>query len=61
LVSADLEELYKLSDSILVIYNGKISAYIENPETVSETDLGHFMLGVNKHSEVEIRRACHEE
>lgn len=61
LVSADLEELYKLSDSILVIYNGQISAYIDDPEVVSETELGHFMLGVNKQSEEEIRRACHEE
>lgn len=61
LVSADLEELYKLSDNILVMYNGKLSAYIENPETVSETELGHYMLGVNQQSEEEIGRAYHEE
>ena len=60
LVSADLEELYKLSDSILVMYNGRISAYIENPKTVSETELGHYMLGVNKQTDEEIVRACHE-
>jgi simple sugar transport system ATP-binding protein len=61
LVSADLEELYKLSDSILVMFNGRISAYIEAPETISETELGHYMLGVNKQSEEEVGRACHEE
>ncbi|MDD3169425.1 MAG: ATP-binding cassette domain-containing protein, partial [Eubacteriales bacterium] len=60
LVSADLEELYKLSDNILVMYNGKLSAYIEHPETVTETDLGHYMLGVNQQSEEEIGRAYHE-
>ena len=61
LVSADLDELYKLSDSILVMYNGKFSAYIDDPKTVSETELGHYMLGVQKQTEVEIGRACHEE
>lgn len=60
LVSADLEELYKLSDSILVMYNGQISAYIEDPKIVSETDLGHYMLGVNRQSDEEIGRAYHE-
>ena len=60
LVSADLEELYKLSDSIIVMYDGQISAFVENPDTVSETDLGHYMLGVNRQSEEEIGRAYHE-
>ena len=60
LVSADMEELYILSDSIIVMYNGQISAYIEDPSTVTETDLGHYMLGVNKQSEEEIGRAYHE-
>lgn len=61
LVSADLEELYKLSDSILVIYNGQLSAYIQDPGTVSETELGHYMLGVNRQSAEEIGGAYHEE
>ncbi len=46
----DLEELYKLSDSILVMYDGEISAYIKDPKTVSEIELGHYMLGVNIHN-----------
>lgn len=59
LVSADLEELYKLSDSMLVIYDGKISAYFEDPSKVSEQELGKFMLGVETQSEEEVRRAYH--
>jgi general nucleoside transport system ATP-binding protein len=60
LVSADLEELYKLSDHILVMYNGEISAYIENPFEVSEKELGTFMLGVKKQSIEEIKGAYYE-
>lgn len=59
LVSADLEELYKLSDSMLVIYDGKISAYFEDPSKVSEQQLGKYMLGVETQSEEEVRRAYH--
>lgn len=59
LISADLEELYKLSDSMLVIYDGKLSAYFEDPSKISEQELGKYMLGVETQSEEEIRRAYH--
>lgn len=59
LVSADLEELKKLSDSIVVLYNGQISAYIDDVSAVSENELGQYMLGVNKQSASEIGRAYH--
>ncbi|WP_256760799.1 ABC transporter ATP-binding protein [Cohnella sp. WQ 127256] len=59
LVSADLDELTKLSDSIIVLHNGQISAYIENVSAVSEIELGHYMLGVNKQSASDIGRAYH--
>lgn len=61
LVSADMEELYKLSDSIFVMYDGEISAYIENPKEVTEHELGFFMLGVSKQSSEEIKEAYYEE
>lgn len=61
LVSADLEELYKLSDHILVMYDGAISAYVEQPSEVSEIELGSYMLGVKKQSKEEIEVAYHEE
>lgn len=59
LVSADLEELKKLSDSIVVLYNGQISAYIDDVPAVSENELGQYMLGINKQSASEIGRAFH--
>lgn len=59
LISADLEELYKLSDSMLVIYDGKLSAYFEEPSKISEQELGKYMLGVETQSDEEIRRAYH--
>jgi len=46
LVSADLEELTKLSDRLIVMYNGKISANIADVPAISEIELGQFMLGV---------------
>lgn len=61
LVSADLEELYKLSDSMFVIYDGAISAYLSDPSSVDESELGYYMLGVRHQTEAEIREAYHEE
>ena len=46
LVSADLDELLKLSDSAVVMYEGKISAYFADVSQVHENELGHYMLGV---------------
>ncbi len=59
LVSADLEELTKLSDSIIVMYEGKLSAYIEDVQKTSDTELGYYMLGAKMQNEEEIRRAYH--
>lgn len=46
LVSADLEELTKLSDRMIVMYNGEISAHITDVPVISEIELGQYMLGV---------------
>ncbi len=59
LVSADLDELFKLSDSLLVMYAGRVSAYFEEAQGVTETEIGHYMLGVKRHSDEEIGRAAH--
>ena len=59
LVSADLNEILELSDSILVMSGGEITAYFENTETVTEEELGYYMLGVKMQTPDEIRRACH--
>ncbi|MEA5070198.1 MAG: ATP-binding cassette domain-containing protein, partial [Christensenellaceae bacterium] len=60
LVSADLDELFKLSDSLLVMYSGRVSAYFERATDVSETEIGHYMLGVKRQSDGEVGRAAHE-
>jgi simple sugar transport system ATP-binding protein len=43
-VSADLEELIGLSDTLLVMYRGKVVADLE-PATVTPSDLGCHMTG----------------
>jgi simple sugar transport system ATP-binding protein len=44
LVSADLEELIGLSDTLLVIYRGRIVATLD-PQTVTPKELGSYMTG----------------
>jgi len=46
LVSADLNEVMELSDSFLVMYDGRINAFIENASNLDEEELGQYMLGV---------------
>jgi len=48
LISADLNEILELSDSIMVLYEGKITAWFEDSRTVSEEELGKYMLGLKK-------------
>ncbi len=48
LVSADLNEVMELSDRIIVMYNGKISASLDDIADVSEDELGLYMLGLKK-------------
>lgn len=56
LLSADLSEIKSLSDSLLVIYNGQFVAYFEDASKVSEEELGKYMLGIEKQTELEIQR-----
>ena len=60
LVSADLNEVLSLSDSLLVMYEGKIVAYFESLKDMTENRLGLYMLGVNKQSSDEIGRAAYD-
>ena len=59
LVSADLNEVLELSDSLIVMYGGEITAYIEDTKSLSEEELGLYMLGINRQKPEEIRRAVH--
>ena len=60
LVSSDLNEILGLSDSLLVMFEGKIVAYIPDASQLTEEELGSYMLGAKKQSQEEIRRAWHE-
>ena len=53
LISSDLGEVLPLSDSIIVMHEGKIVGYIEDAKNVTEEELGLYMLGV-KHDSDEV-------
>lgn len=48
LVSADLDEILKLSTRIIVIYNGEIVARFDEVEDLTGRDLGPYMLGIKR-------------
>ncbi len=60
LISADLNEVMELSDSLIVMYGGKITAYIEDASSISEEKLGLYMLGLESQGEAEIGRVYHD-
>ena len=51
LVSADLNEVFSLSDRLAVMYKGKFSGLFTDVAKVTEQELGQYMLGL-KHDEV---------
>lgn len=61
LISADLGEVISLSDSLIVMHNGKISAYFPSTAELTEEDVGAYMLGLEPQSEEMVRKAYHEE
>lgn len=50
LISADLNEVFSLSDRLAVMYKGKFSGMFTDVEAVTESELGQYMLGL-KHQE----------
>lgn len=50
LVTADLNEVFSLSDRLAVMYKGKFSGLFTDVEKVTEEELGQYMLGL-KHDE----------
>ena len=50
LVSADLNEVFSLSDRLAVMYKGKFSGLFTDVAAVTEEELGQYMLGL-KHQE----------
>ena len=61
LVSADLNEVMELSDSLIVLNGGRIAAYFEDTSRLSDETMGEYMLGLRRQSAEEIGRAFHAE
>jgi simple sugar transport system ATP-binding protein len=57
LVSADLQEVMKLSDRIMVMYNGEIVAVFQNTPDLTEEKLGLYMLGAARQTVEEMERS----
>ena len=60
LISADLNEVMELSDSLIIMHGGKIAAYFEDTGELTDELMGRYMLGLEQQSPEEIRRVCHE-
>ena len=60
LISADLNEVMELSDSLIVMHGGKIAAYFEDTAALSDEVMGEYMLGLRHQPAEEIGRACHD-
>lgn len=60
LITSDLNEVLGLSDSLIVMYEGKIVAYISDVSSMTEAELGTYMLGIQRQSEEQIKEALHE-
>lgn len=60
LISADLNEVLELSDSLVVMVDGEIVGYFEDASKVDEYELGNYMLGIERHSKEEIGRLLYE-
>lgn len=46
LISADLNEIFSLSDRLAVMYKGRFSGLFDQVEQVTEEELGQYMLGL---------------
>ena len=58
LVSADLNEVMELSDSLIVLYEGKIAGYFDDGQW-DDIMMGEYMLGLKRQSDEEIARASY--
>lgn len=58
LISADLNEVFELCDSLIVMYEGEIVAYIDDTSKIDEMQLGEYMLGAKRQTPEEIGRVA---
>jgi len=57
LITADLNEVLEVSDSLVVMCDGKIAGYFEDSSRVKEEELGEYMLGLKKQNPQDIMEA----
>lgn len=60
LSSADINEVLELSDSLIVMYDGKITGYFKNTVGITEEELGLYMLGLKNMDESLIRSELYD-
>lgn len=60
LSSADINEVLELSDSLIVMYDGKISGYFKDTTGITEEELGLYMLGLKNMDESVIRSELYD-
>lgn len=60
LISADLDEVLEVSDSIIVMHNGKIAAYLPDAGSATSEELGMYMLGLKHQTPEEVGGAAGE-
>ena len=56
LISADLQEVMKLSDRIMVMYEGEIVGIFPNDEQLTEERIGYYMLGAERQERKDMER-----
>ena len=61
LISADLNEVFEVADSAIIMYEGRINAYFPDMKQVTEYELGQYMLGLKTQSPEEIAEVMHNE
>ena len=57
LISAELQEVLKLSDRLLVMYNGQLVAVFDDVVALQEEEVGLYMLGAKRQTPEQLAAA----
>lgn len=58
LISADLNEVMEVSDSLIIMCDGHIVAYFKDAQQVTEDELGEYMLGLKRMTPAQIKEVA---
>jgi len=59
LVSSDLQEVLALADAVMVLHQGKVTAYFPDAAAATDRELGLYMLGLKRQDDDQIRGVFH--